>query len=358
MAHIKGRGWIKDKHDHRDKALFHQDFYRAQIAPRYVLPHRVDLRPHCPPVYDQGQMGSCTANAICGALKFGRRKFLGKEEDWEPARLYVYYNERVMENDVNLDNGAEIRDGIKSLGTYGVCPEADWPYPDVTIPFGSDEERNKWFLESAVNPPAVLMDPKTHQLNVAEWKQFLGTEFSYYRVADAMTAGMHTQDLADAPPMLQQLKKCLASGYPFVFGLQEYKGADLNTNIDKNGVLVDPPALFTDPPPEEIGGHAVLAVGYDDSKKAILIQNSWGAGWGTKTYPSGYKEWGADNPELFQKDPAMKGHFWMPYAWFERVYVDGKLVEHGDWKKLDGGKAQPVGYVSDFWVIEVQNVTT
>ncbi len=36
---------------------------------------------------------------------------------------------------------------------------------------------------------------------------------------------------------------------------------------------------------EEIfGGHAVMAVGYDDNTRLIKIRNSWGKEWGKKGY--------------------------------------------------------------------------
>jgi C1A family cysteine protease len=86
----------------------------------------VDLRPQCPPVYDQLYIGSCTANAIGAALQFDRRK--QHLTDFVPSRLFIYYNERAMEGTVNSDSGAYIRDGIKSVAKQGDCPEPSWPY--------------------------------------------------------------------------------------------------------------------------------------------------------------------------------------------------------------------------------------
>ena len=90
------------------------------------MPAAVDLRANCPPVYDQGQLGSCTANAIAAAIEFDRKK--QRLTDFVPSRLFIYYNERVMEGTVSSDLGAQIRDGIKSVNKIGAPPETDWPY--------------------------------------------------------------------------------------------------------------------------------------------------------------------------------------------------------------------------------------
>jgi hypothetical protein len=81
----------------------------------------VDLRAKMPPVFDQGQLGSCTANALSGAMGFLHPGLIG-------SRLFIYYNERAMEGTVDQDAGAQIRDGVKTLNKIGVCPEREWPY--------------------------------------------------------------------------------------------------------------------------------------------------------------------------------------------------------------------------------------
>src|SRR5438445_13260812 len=116
-------GWVPDLPDQRDLV------YSAPAPFIMALPTAVDLRPQCPPVYDQGQLGSCTGNAIAGAIEFERLK--QKLTDFVPSRLFIYYNERVIEGTVRSDSGAQIRDGIKSVASQGVCPETEWPY-DIT----------------------------------------------------------------------------------------------------------------------------------------------------------------------------------------------------------------------------------
>ncbi len=116
-SHVRGYGWRPQMPDSRDFAY----------APRLTsLPPEHDLRPQMPPVYDQGHLGSCTGNAIAGAMEYERdRQGL---TDFVPSRLFVYYNERALEGTVASDSGAVIRDGIKVVNTEGVCPETLWPY--------------------------------------------------------------------------------------------------------------------------------------------------------------------------------------------------------------------------------------
>ena len=217
-------GWVPDLPDHRDH------LYAAPVETLAALPPRADLRPQCPPVYDQGQLGSCTANAIAAAVEFDRLKQM--LSDFMPSRLFIYYNERAMEHKVNSDGGAQIRDGIKSVGKQGDCPEREWPY--VITKF-----RTK--------PPARC-----------------------YRDAVKHTAVLYQR----LTPIANQLKGCLASGYPFVFGFTVYDSFE-SPQVARAGHVGMPK-----PNEQVVGGHAVVAVGYDDAKQWFLIRNSWGARWG------------------------------------------------------------------------------
>ena len=86
----------------------------------------MDLRALCSPVEDQGQLGSCTANALVGMLEY--LEIVHRFPFVDLSRLFVYYNERVIEHSVHDDSGAMLRDGIKTLAKQGVCPEENWPY--------------------------------------------------------------------------------------------------------------------------------------------------------------------------------------------------------------------------------------
>ena len=233
---IQRYGWMPDLPDARDHV------YSAPISRIGPLPVAVDLRPQCPDVYDQGQLGSCTANAIGAAIEFDRMK-QKLTPDFVPSRLFIYYNERVIERTVATDSGAQIRDGVKAAGTLGVCTETTWPY-DIA--------------QFAKKPPAKA------------FKEALKTKAaSYCRVARSPA----------------QMKGCLASGYPFVFGFTVYDGFESDA-VAQTGILNMPASTE-----KTIGGHAVLAVGYSDPDQRFIVRNSWGAKWGQAGYftmPYGY----------------------------------------------------------------------
>ena len=226
---IKHYGWSPDLPDVRDH------MYAAPMETTKALPAKVDLRPHCPPVYDQGQLGSCTGNAIAGAVQFEREK-QKLTPNFIPSRLFIYYNERVIENTVTTDSGAQIRDGIKVVNKQGVPNEADWPYHIANF---------------AEKPPAKAFADALKDRAV-----------SYSRVTQSLT----------------QMKGCLASGYPFVFGFTVYDSFE-SQQVANTGIVPMPASGES-----VVGGHAVMAVGYDDSQHRFIVRNSWGDGWGMKGY--------------------------------------------------------------------------
>src|SRR5689334_11697597 len=118
LSPLPSFGWLRDLPDQRDHV------YSAPAPVLGKLPPKVDLSPKCPPVYDQGHLGSCTANALAGALEFLQKK--QKQKAFIPSRLYIYYNERSVEGTIMSDAGAQLRDGIKVVNRWGACPEDLW----------------------------------------------------------------------------------------------------------------------------------------------------------------------------------------------------------------------------------------
>lgn len=222
-------GWKKDSSKLGDP---HHMF---AVQPNQHLVTRVDLRKYCPAVYDQGHLGSCTANSIAAAYEISQIKE-NEKEPFVPSRLFIYYNEREIEGHVGEDSGAEIKDGIQSIHITGVCPESMWPYDISKFTQKPDDTCYK----NALNHRTV----------------------EYKRVYQN----------------LGQLKQCLLEGFPFVFGFVVYESFE-NEEVAKTGVV---------PMPMEgekiLGGHAVVCVGFDDDKKMFLVRNSWGSSWGEEGY--------------------------------------------------------------------------
>jgi C1A family cysteine protease len=220
-------GWVPDLPDQRD-------FLYSSVRPVTLkIPQHLDLRSTCSPVENQGNLGSCTANALAGALEFleikKRFPFI------DVSRLFIYYNERVLEGSVDSDSGAMLRDGIKTLRSQGVCTEKNWPYII-----------NKFTIKPI---SACYKEALNYQIT------------SYHRILT-----------------LDEMRTCLAEGFPFVFGFTVYESFE-SQEVTKTGIVQMPK-----PNERSIGGHAVLAVGYDEIQKRFIVRNSWGTDWGQKGY--------------------------------------------------------------------------
>jgi C1A family cysteine protease len=199
---------------------------------------------------------NCTANAIAGAYEFDQKQ--ERQPDFMPSRLFIYFNERTMEGTVDIDAGAMLRDGIKSVAKLGVCTEDNWPY-DI------DAFRDR-------PGPPCYREALTHQAVV-------------YR---------------SVPQQLNMLQACLATGTPFVFGFSVYESFETD-EVARTGV-VDMPR----PKEKQVGGHAVVAVGYDNPSQRFLVRNSWGRNWGQKGY--------CTMPYAYVTNPQLAMDFWAIYA--------------------------------------------
>lgn len=242
---IRRYGWIPDLPDQRDY------LYRVIHPLPAELPPAVDLRECCSAVEDQGRLGSCTANALAGALEFLEQKNGTPFKDL--SRLFIYYNERALEHSVHVDSGAMLRDGIKTLAKQGVCTEKRWPY--VISKF---DERP---------PVACYREALDYQIT------------SYERILT-----------------LDEMLACLAEGFPFVFGFSVYESFE-SADVSRTGTVQMPQ-------PEErvLGGHAVMAVGYHEAEKRFIVRNSWGTGWGLKGYFT--------MPYAYLADRGLSDDFW------------------------------------------------
>jgi len=245
-------GWIKQEIDPRDYSIDHEAV-RAMFAglPK-VLPTSADLRASGIPVMDQGKLGSCTANALDAMVGYFYERS-GKVKDFQGARLANYYWARKLEGSVNSDSGATIRDIVKTFAQNGMAKETLWPYV---------------ISKYRTKPPATV-------------------------TADAAKRKASAYVLIDQPGMtsaqvITAIKTQLAAGNACEFGTNCYESI---LNVGSSGLIPAP-----EPGETPAGGHALCLMGYDDSKKAFLIQNSWGTAWG------------------------MKGFGWLPYSYFQTGY--------------------------------------
>jgi C1A family cysteine protease len=195
------------------------------------IPNSIDLRnaSNMPPVYDQGNIGSCTAQVLCAAFTFEHPEFSG-------SRLFLYYNERVLDNNVSVDSGATLTDGIRSLQMHGLCPESEWPYIEE---------------EFATKPP----------------------DSCYVSALENKAIKVY-----NVPKNLNAMQATLASGIPFVAGIRIFSSFESK--------IVSETGRVSMPKPKDrfLGGHAILVCGYNNAKKHWIVRNSWGESWGDKGY--------------------------------------------------------------------------
>jgi C1A family cysteine protease len=221
-------GWIKQRPDFRD--------YKFAPKPQTeAISYKVDLTEtgFMPPVYNQGQIGSCTANAIAAAVDYERKK--QGEEFITPSRLFIYANERLMEGtDLGNDSGAQIRDGIKSVSDLGVCPESLWPYHENAF---------------NIKPPQNCYD------------EALNDKAIQYHSVDS-----------------NNLMVALAQGNPVTAGITIYDSFEW-PQVTEKGIVPMPKSNE-----HCLGGHAILLVGYDMEYKIYIARNSWGSQWGQNGY--------------------------------------------------------------------------
>ncbi|WP_153797434.1 C1 family peptidase [Foetidibacter luteolus] len=258
-------GWIPDLPDFRDFTpetpevkLITSSLKKSAKAKAFKLATSVDLREYCSPVEDQGQIGSCTAQAAVGMIEYFQKRAFNTYLDG--SALFVY---KVTRNLLRWagDTGAYLRTAMKTLAGFGICPEEYWPYSDYRTG------------ENGIPSDPFEIEPSSFcYAFAANYKSI-----KYFR--------LDTPEL-DKPAILENIKKYAASGLPSMFGFSVY------SSIYSAGATGKIP--YPNIGESRVGGHAVMVVGYDDAIEiqngnnkttgAFLIRNSWGISWGESGY--------------------------------------------------------------------------
>lgn len=243
-------GWLRDKLDERDYK------YTLRVkAPTTMLPS-VDLRPKCPPILDQGNLGSCTACATTSMVQFVRN--IEKFQDFQPSPLFTYYSTRLMEGTEQQDAGASVRDALLSTVKYGVVPELFWRYNIKNF---------------TVKPPAGV------------WNEALKHQtLSYIRLNSTS---------------VQDICSCLSQGYPFTVGIEVFESF-MTSTVARTGIVPMPNVKKEN----VLGGHCMMAVGYEGvgTNQNLILQNSWGTKWGQRGF--------CKIPFAYITNPDWAGDFW------------------------------------------------
>ncbi len=255
-----GLGWLPDLPDYRDyteenesvKPALKKLGFDPKKVPKFSIPSKKDLRNWCSPIENQGSLGSCTAHAGVGLLEYFERRAFGKHID--ASRLFLYKTTRNLLHWTG-DTGAFLRTTMGAMVLFGVPPEEYWPYTTAKPDF--DRE-----------PPAFCYSFAQNYQTI-----------KYFRLDPPGT---------DPNLLISKIKVLIAFGFPSMFGFTVYSSI---SQARRSGEIP-----FPCPRERIIGGHAVVAVGYDDGKKikntncgaetkgAFLIRNSWGTGWGDGGY--------------------------------------------------------------------------
>ncbi|MEW6991230.1 C1 family peptidase [Colwelliaceae bacterium 6441] len=299
-----------DSHDERDHQFCNihgvnspqycdikcQEEIKEKIA-SYTL-SKVDLRAQLTSeIINQGLLNSCSACAIAVASELYLVKdgqpFIGENaSNIDASQMFVYYNERVMEEKVDLNAPVFIRNGIKSLFKNGICSEKSWPYPEMALPESVKTVVANGTMEEIQQELSRIMTEHHHEIQRA-----IKEKPSEQAINQAQKHIINRYCKLDEEEDLAELRLSLSKGLPVIFGMM----------VPKSFYSIGSDGVMTMPCPKEprLGGHALLVVGFDDEKEVFIVRNSWGEEFGDK------------------------GYCYMPYEFFTGSYsINGKVQDN------------------------------
>ena len=227
----KKYGWCPDIPDTRDKFTNFPEILKFRNI--------VDLRDtgNIGEVYDQGNLASCVANALCSAFEYESNRYTNELIELNPSRLFLYYNQRVIQNTTEYDMGSTIRDGAKILNKLGVCDESKCQY-------------NSSFFNIKPSVDAYL-----------DAQNYKGIKYKKVRCD------------------IKCIKSALTLLYPIVFGFAVYETFEDPEGVETTGIMELP-----DKDEKLIGGYTALIVGYNEETQRVLVQTSFGTNWALDGY--------------------------------------------------------------------------
>jgi C1A family cysteine protease len=217
------------------------------------LPMWHSMKQYCPAPVDQGQEGSCTANAFQGGYRTTCKYLKNADAEFVPSRSYYYFHERLTEDSQHdpadlTDSGADEVDGLQWAVTSGVCSETSWPY-----------------VSSNMNTPPT-----------AECE----TEAAKHKISSYSTITMDEN-------LITNIESAICSGMVVLIAINVYNSFEGSQPAATGMIPIPTPQNWgdaQDPVDPYMGGHEMCLVGYDGGKKLFTVMNSWGTQWGNRGF--------------------------------------------------------------------------
>lgn len=205
-----------------------------EYEPHKVTSTSIDLRSNFTAIRNQGAVGSCVSHALASIYEY----FLRCNGVVTPdlSELFLYYNSREIDGNVNEDTGSTLQAAMKSLAEQGICDEQVWPY----------------------EPENINVKP---------------SEAAYQ---DALTRKVKTS--LNVALNVDAFKSALEDGFPIAISINVFE----SFTTGARGFIPMPSP--EEKQSEEHGRHAMVICGFSDEQKVFVVRNSWGLEFGDSGY--------------------------------------------------------------------------